>query len=39
MNVSLKMEDVPITVLIQQGVITVDVLMDMFFNLTGMTAK
>ena len=39
MSVSLTMEDVPITVLIQLGVIIVDVLMDIFYNLTSVTAK
>ena len=37
MNASLTMVDVPITVPIQQGVIIVNVLMDIFFNLMTMT--
>ena len=37
MNASLTMEDVPITVPIQQGVIIVNVLLDIFFNLMTMS--
>ena len=37
MNASLTMEDVPITVSIQQGVIIVNVLLDIFFNLMTMS--
>ena len=39
MNVLLIMEDVPITVTIQLVVIIVNVLLDIFFNLTIMIVK